>query len=135
MSAFFGEQTCRCRQQHEAAPRAEADGALLKLEQLSVVTPTGKTLVKHCSLELRPGRNLLVTGPNGSGKSSLFRVLRGLWPNVRGRIAVAGGRDGWTLGSNVFFVPQQPFLTYGSLMQQVIYPLSIDGAPQPGLYQ
>ena len=106
---------------------AESSKALVKLDGLTVVTPTGKTLVKHCSLTVRSGCNLLVTGPNGSGKSSLFRVLRGLWPNVRGRISVAHGREGWKLGSSVFFVPQQPFLTHGTLLQQLIYPLSLEG--------
>lgn len=102
--------------------------ALLRLDCLSVVTPSGGTLVKHCSLDVRLGCNLLVTGPNGSGKSSLFRILRGLWPNVRGAIHVAGGRRAWALGRDISYVPQQPYLSHASLLEQLIYPLSIDGA-------
>lgn len=102
--------------------------ALLQLDQLSVISPAGATLVKHCSFTVRAHCNLLVTGPNGSGKSSLVRVLRGLWPNVRGAIAVRGGRGEWQLCRDVFFVPQQPFLSYASLTEQLVYPLSIDGA-------
>ena len=109
--------------------RSGDERALLELDQLSVITPAGATLVKHCSLTVQARCNLLVTGPNGSGKSSLVRVLRGLWPNVRGGIAVAGGRGEWQLCRNIFFVPQQPFLSYASLMEQLVYPLSIDGVP------
>jgi ABC-type uncharacterized transport system fused permease/ATPase subunit len=100
---------------------------LLRLNCLSVVTPNGATLLKHCTLDVRQGCNLLVTGPNGSGKSSLFRILRGLWPNISGDIFVDGGRDTWTLGKVISYVPQQPYLSFGTLLEQLIYPLSVDG--------
>jgi ABC-type sugar transport system ATPase subunit len=111
----------------KAIHRAGDKDSLLQLDQLSVVTPSGKTLLKHCSLNVRLGCNLLVSGPNGAGKSSLFRVLRGLWPNVRGHISVAGGLENWQLCREIVFVPQQPFLSYGTLMEQIVYPLSLDG--------
>lgn len=101
---------------------------LLDIKGLSVVTPAGATLAKHVSLRVHAGGDLLVTGPNGSGKSSLVRLLRGLWPNVRGSIAVAGGPDGWRETATVFYVPQQPYLGSTSLLEQLIFPLSLDGA-------
>lgn len=101
---------------------------LLDVKGLSVITPSGATLAKHVTLCVRAGEDLLVTGPNGSGKSSLVRILRGLWPNVRGSIAVAGGPDGWRSTSTVFYVPQQPYLGSSSLLEQLIFPLSVDGA-------
>lgn len=102
---------------------------LLDIQGISVVSPTGHTLAKHCTLQVRRGQNLLVTGPNGSGKTSLVRILRGLWPHCGGSIFVAGGPDAWRNTETVFYVPQQPYLSSTTLLDQLIYPLTTDGVP------
>jgi ABC-type iron transport system FetAB ATPase subunit len=69
-----------------------------------------------------------VTGPNGSGKSSLFRVLGGLWPLTAGTICKPGSQgssDG--LSHEIFYVPQRPYVTVGTLMDQLLYPLPVTG--------
>ncbi|KAE8696016.1 ABC transporter D family member 1 [Hibiscus syriacus] len=89
---------------------------------VKVVTPTGNVLVKDLSLRVELGSNLLITGPNGSGKSSLFRVLGGLWPLVSGHIVKPGvGSD---LNKEIFYVPQRPYTAFGTLRDQLIYPLT-----------
>lgn len=72
------------------------------------------------------GTNLLVTGPNGSGKSSLFRVLGGLWPLTEGVVRKPGGAEGG-LAHEIFYVPQRPYVTMGTLEDQLIYPLKRSG--------
>lgn len=72
----------------------------------------------------------MLLGPNGSGKSSVFRVLRGLWPVVSGRIAKPSRRIDEVAGSGcgVFYVPQRPYTCLGTLRDQIIYPLSREEA-------
>lgn len=69
------------------------------------------------------------SGPNGSGKSSLFRVLGGLWPLVSGHIVKPGiGSD---LNKEIFYVPQRPYTAFGTLRDQLIYPLTADHETEP----
>lgn len=81
---------------------------------------------------VKAGTNLLVTGPNGSGKSSLFRVLGGLWPLTKGVVKKPGGEEGG-LAHEIFYVPQRPYVTIGTLQDQLIYPLTRPGKPLEAL--
>ena len=83
-------------------------------------------LVAIIGCRVKAGTNLLVTGPNGSGKSSLFRVLGGLWPLTKGVVRKPGGVEGG-LAHEIFYVPQRPYVTIGTLQDQLIYPLTRSG--------
>lgn len=74
---------------------------------------------------------LFCQGPNGSGKSSIFRVLRGLWPVVSGRLRMpkqSSSPGVKVLKSSIFYVPQHPYTCLGTLRDQIIYPLSREEA-------
>lgn len=89
----------------------------VEFQHVDVVSPTGETLIRDLQMRINRGEHLLIVGPNGSGKSSLFRVLGGLWPVHSGHLIRPSPRD-------VFYIPQRPYLSRGSLRQQIIYPSS-----------
>ncbi|OCK85573.1 peroxisomal ABC transporter-like protein [Lepidopterella palustris CBS 459.81] len=78
----------------------------VRLEHVPVVAPGlypmgGDELIESLSFIVHSGEHLLITGPNGIGKSAVARIVAGLWPTYRGL---------------------RPYLSTGTLRDQVIYP-------------
>ncbi|KAI4889871.1 hypothetical protein NFI96_029452 [Prochilodus magdalenae] len=98
---------------------------IIRFEHIPLMTPNGDMLIRDLSFEVLSGTNVLVCGPNGCGKSSLFRVLGELWPLFGGCLTKPDR-------GKLFYVPQRPYMTLGSLRDQVIYPDTYEDQKRKG---
>jgi ATP-binding cassette subfamily D (ALD) long-chain fatty acid import protein len=103
------------------APSIFPQGGEELIDSLSVIVHSGEHLLVHPFPIFSPLQSTnapQISGPNGVGKSAVSRIVAGLWPVYRGLVSRPRtvGTDG------IMFLPQRPYLSVGTLRDQVIYP-------------
>ena len=97
----------------------------IRLEELEVVSPSGRDALNERSVRLRPGEHLLIVAEPGTGKTQLFRALAGLWPWGSGRILKPPGEA-------IFYLPRgTPYFPRGTLREVLAYPGHAEGFDEP----
>lgn len=87
----------------------------IKVNNLALVLPEGKSLISDINLVLHAGGRFLLNGKSGLGKSTFLRALAGLWPYGNGTIH-------FPENINTLFLPQKPYLPQGTLKDALLYP-------------
>jgi putative ATP-binding cassette transporter len=80
----------------------------------SLTSPAGHALIQDLCVEIPQGQRLMIHGPNRPGKSVLMRATAGMLTTGHGRIVRPRLHD-------MMFLPQQPFITHGSLRSQFVH--------------
>jgi putative ATP-binding cassette transporter len=86
------------------------------VSDLAVNTPDGKTtIIKGVNFAVKPGQSMLIVGPSGIGKSTVLKALAGLRKGGSGQVARPDT-------DAVMYLPQKPYMTPGTLRDQLLYP-------------
>jgi putative ATP-binding cassette transporter len=90
----------------------------LALHQVTIYTPKReRVLMLNATVEISKGSSMIILGPSGSGKSSILRVFSGLWRTGEGVVSRPPLSD-------IFFLPQRPYMILGTLRDQLLYPFT-----------
>ncbi len=90
----------------------------LTIRQLRIATPEGQLVLDGFDAEIHPGERVLIGG-DASAAVDLFKVVAGLWPWGQGEVLLP--RD-----DRIFFMPQRPFIPFGTLRAALAYPSASD---------
>ena len=106
-----------------------ASPAFLTGEGLTLAVGHRK-LVDDASLDLKPGRTIVLIGPNGAGKSTLLKLLTGEVKPSRGTVRLEGAAldtlPGWRLASRRAVMAQHTRLAFPFTVYEVAR-LGVDG--------
>jgi ATP-binding cassette, subfamily C, bacterial CydCD len=105
-------------------PAPASAGSPIVLEHVSVVYPgRPAAALDDLSLSIRPGEVVALAGPSGCGKSTAIAVLLGLVAPSSGSVRVGGvpigALDVSAWRARLAWMPQQPFLFRGSILENV----------------
>lgn len=113
----------------------DADPPLLEFFDL-YKTMGGQPLLDIEHLAIRAGTCTLLSGKNGAGKTTLLKIIAGLEPPDRARVAWRGRMLSWRRAlrqyrRHVVYLHQYPYLFDCSVRDNIAYGLRQAGVPRP----
>lgn len=99
--------------------------AKLEFRNVHFRYPDDKDVLKRISFQLHPGKTYALVGPTGGGKTTTASLMARLYDPTEGTVFLDGG-DIRSYAPEVRvekigFIPQEPFLFTGSLLDNVFY--------------
>jgi len=109
---------------HDGRHRAEAIEGTISVRRLSAFAKDrDEAVLDQLSFDVSAGECLAIIGSSGAGKSTLSRVLLGIWPEIRGYVAIDGVEasdwDRESLGQFMGYVPQHVQLFDASVAENI----------------
>ncbi|RCI10632.1 hypothetical protein L249_4464 [Ophiocordyceps polyrhachis-furcata BCC 54312] len=101
-------------------PRDDSTTAAVVTDASAQYTEEGEPILRKLSFEVRRGKITMIYGPVGSGKSTLLKLLLGEMPITSGTVTANF--------SKAAYCPQTPWITWGSVQQNIIGMSSFDNA-------
>jgi putative ATP-binding cassette transporter len=98
--------------------RRSSGGNALRLADLALDTPDGRSLLSFEQLTIEAGETVCLQGASGIGKTTLIKTLAGLWQHGRGEVVKPEGS--W------MFLPQKSYMPDAGLLEAAAYPSSRD---------
>jgi energy-dependent translational throttle protein EttA len=86
---------------------------IFTMKDLRKITPQGKEILKGIWLSFYPGAKIGVLGANGAGKSTVLRIMAGEDKDFGGEAFAAQG-------TRIGFLPQEPQLTAGKTVVEIV---------------
>ncbi|SDT58135.1 ABC transporter ATP-binding protein [Bradyrhizobium canariense] len=93
------------------------------------------TAIEGVTLDVAAGEFITLVGPSGCGKSTILNIISGLMPATEGE-TIVDGKILRGVTRDVGYVTQQPnLMPWRNLIDNVSFPLEIDGVSRPERYR
>jgi len=105
----------------DADCQAKDEDAVIAFDRVSVSAPcTDDVILSNVTFSVQKNESICIMGPSGCGKTTIMRLMAGLWQPSQGTV-----RRPTRIGKGgLFFAPPRPYVTYGTLREQVMYPIT-----------
>jgi ABC-type uncharacterized transport system fused permease/ATPase subunit len=102
-----------------ADSQAQNGSAVIAFDRVSVSAPCSDELIlNNVTFSIDEGDSICFLGPSGCGKTTIMRLMAGLWEPSAGTV-----RRPTLIGKGgLFFSPPRPYVTIGTLREQIMYP-------------
>ncbi len=99
--------------------------SILEFKDVSFNYPDGKSVLKHISFDLEPGKTYALVGPTGGGKTTTASLMARLYDPSEGAVLLHGkdvrSYSPEERAAHIGFILQEPFLFTGTIMENIFH--------------